>query len=97
MLGGMKPFCQMPVYAESQDDYHDWLDSKINPYGDSALERGETRQRGESIARHHFGIPWPYNRVVGWIEIQVAHDVIKAYLTWTEQKRIRMERREPFS
>jgi hypothetical protein len=92
---GMMLF-QIPVYAETRDDYHDWLSKKIAPYGDPSLQRGESRDRGEDLGRRLFGTSSGYNRIVGWIEIRGAHDVIKAYLTWTSQKQIRFERKEAF-
>lgn len=95
-IGGMEPFFQIPVYAESEDEYHEWVRSKLAGHGDAAVARGGSREQAESFARHFVGIPWTYNRVVGWIELRGAHDVIKGYLTWTTQQRIRLERREPF-
>lgn len=91
--GGLRPFFQLPVYAETQDEYHDRLDAKVAPYGDAWVARGDKRESGERYGRQLFGTSWEYNLVVGWIELQAASDVIKGHYWWTTQARIRLDRR----
>lgn len=94
---GLRPLFQVPVYAESQDTYYDWLRDQLAQHGDAAVSRGGSRDHAERMARHSVGTSWRYNRVIGWIDIRVASDVIKGYLTWTDQKQVRRARREAFS
>lgn len=97
LILGLRPLFQIPVYAESQETYYNWLRVQLAQHGDAAVSQGGDRDHAERMARHFIGTSWRYNRVIGWIDIRAASDVIKGYLTWTDQKQVRRARREAFS
>jgi hypothetical protein len=87
---------QIPVYRLSIDDWMDGERKLEDPYveGESDL-RGEVKARllAQQITRRQ---PWDYNEVIGWIEIAGFHDVIKAYFSMRQGKRMNRHSSQPF-